>query len=275
MHIQQSLRSSPNDADDWKPENDAIKKLADDMKKGAAKDMLGTNLVDINGDGRKDLILWETFTGLDPRTDIHLFLRGADGKLPEQPTQALHCRGFPLPVGSTEEGSPIGDLKGDGTYEVVLVELKTALTSVDSLVEMAISGGLECALTIRSFSHGAFAASPNATIPIRTIMPITTLVPVEEFNHWPFFICGDFNRDGRPDLLLKQSTTQWSILFSTNDGRWFTPQPAMKFESPIQGYFEVDDLNGDGRADIVLRAHDDPRIFICLSPSQQTKGNHP
>src|SRR6266850_6575738 len=70
MYIQQSFRSKLADAYDWKPDNDAIKNLADDMKKAAATDMLGTNLVDVNGDGRKDLILWETFTGLDPRTDI-------------------------------------------------------------------------------------------------------------------------------------------------------------------------------------------------------------
>ena len=275
MYLQQSLRSKPDDAENWKPENDTIRKLTDEMKNAAVRDMLGTNHVDVNGDGRKDLILWQTFTGIDPRTDVHIFLRGADGKLGDQPTQALHCRGFPIPVGSTEQGSPIGDLKGDGTYQLVLVELKTAFTSVDSLVEMALSGGLECALTIRTFNNGAFSGSPNATIPIRTIMPITTLVPVEEFNHWPFFICGDFNGDGRPDLLVRQSTTRWSILFSTADDRWFMPQPAMTFETPIQGYFDIKDLNGDGRSDIVLRAQNDPRIFICLSPSQQAKGNHP
>ena len=52
----------------------------------------------VDGDGREDLILWQVSGKLDVKTDLYLFLRGADQKLPERPTQILHCRGFPIPV---------------------------------------------------------------------------------------------------------------------------------------------------------------------------------
>jgi hypothetical protein len=228
----------------------------------------GTNRVDIDGDGRKDFILWQTFVGLDPRTDIYVFLRGSNGLLPEQPTQIVHGRGFPIPIGSTVEPAPVADLKSDGSCELVLMQPKTAFTSASSIVDMVLSGGMEFELTIRSFNGGAFAGTPNAIIPITTILPITSVAPAEEMIHWPFFICGDFNGDGRPDLVVRHSATQWSISFSTNDGHWFAPQPAMAFDTPVQEFLDLSDLNGDGRADIVLREESDPRIFIFLSKSK-------
>jgi hypothetical protein len=67
----------------------------------------------------------------------------------------------------------------------------------------------------------------------------------------------------------------WNIILSTNDGRWFEPQSALTFETPTQGYFQFNDLNGDGRSDIVLRTWDEPRLFIFLSQPQRTKGKGP
>jgi hypothetical protein len=223
--------------------------------------------VDIDGDGRKDLVVWQVLGNLDFKTDVYVFLSGADGKLPERPTQVLHCRGIPIPIGSTQQASPIGDLKGDGTHQLVLVEPKIAVFSVDSLVEMVLSQGADLALTVRSFNHGAFSRSPDAVIATKGILSL------EQLGGWPIFICGDFNGDGRPDLVVRRSTSQWNIFSSTKDGRWFAPQPAMTFETPMEGYVEVQDLNGDGRADVILWAWNDPRVFILLAPSPRRKGN--
>jgi hypothetical protein len=213
---------------------------------------------------------------LDTRTDIYIFLRAADGRLPDQPSQTLHCRGFPIPIRTTQLPiTPVVDLKGDGSYQLVLVEVKTSFASVSGVIDMVLSGGLECALTIRPFNHGAFPGNPVAAIPIKALMPVTSLAPSDAMEEWPFFICGDFNHDDRPDLLVRRSATHWDIYFSVNDGRWFAPQPAMTFETPFGGPFEIKDLNGDGRADIILRANAGERMVIFLSQSQPLKGRNP
>jgi len=51
------------------------------------------------------------------------------------------------------------DLSGDGTRELVLLEIKTGITSASGLVKTALAHGLDCSLTIRSFQHGAFSAA--------------------------------------------------------------------------------------------------------------------
>jgi hypothetical protein len=260
--INESVRSRPDDLENGKPENDAIRRLLEDMEKASPRQSNREMAVDVNADGRKDLVLWQVIGGLDPRsvrTDVYIFLRDADGRLPMEPAQRLRCRGFPIPVGSTDQPSPVGDLKNDGTYQLILLEFKTTITSASSLLEMALSLGLDCTLTIRSFGQGAFSSRPDAAISAKAI------VAVDDMTQWPVFVHGDFNGDGRPDFVVQRSTDQWNILFSAEDGRWFTTQPAMTFETQMRGYFETDELNGDGRSDIVLRSWEDPRVFIFLS----------
>src|SRR5207249_785797 len=55
-------------------ENEAIKRIAEEMKKAVSPYLVGTNHTDINGDGRKDALFWQCYPGLDPKTDIYLFL---------------------------------------------------------------------------------------------------------------------------------------------------------------------------------------------------------
>ncbi|HZL43657.1 MAG TPA: VCBS repeat-containing protein [Verrucomicrobiae bacterium] len=255
---------------DVKPENEAIGKLIKDIKKtSSARRQPGIKQVDLNGDGRPDLVLWQLGGELQFKTDIYVFLRGADGKLPEQPSQVLHCRGLPIPVDSPERVSPVGDLRGDGSYELILLDLKSRLTSLNSVLEAALSRGLEWELTTRSFNNGAFSHNAEPVLATRAILSGTVL------EQWPIFICGDFNGDGRPDFVVQRSVTQWAVHFSTKDARGFTPEPAMTFETPMKGYFEIKDLNGDGLSDIILRGPDDPRVFIYLSQSQRAKGGTP
>jgi hypothetical protein len=270
--VEESSHSLPVDPDSEQPKNDAIGKFMEEMKKASPSSQPRAQLLDLNGNGRKDLILWQVRGDKDRKTDIYVFLRGEDGRLPERPSQILHCRGFPIPMGSTWEDSPIGDLKGDGAYELVLLKSKFMIPTASSLVDMLLSHGVDMILTIRAFKHGAFSRTADASI------PLTIMLSWYGTRQWPFFICGDFNGDGRPDLVVQRMCGQWDVFFSANDGRWFNEQPGMNFELPMRGYFgkqyfEINDLNGDGRADIVLQDPDDRRIFIFLTQPPPRKGN--
>jgi hypothetical protein len=269
LRVQQSFRTKPDQELDIEPENEAIRKIIDDLKNTAAASPPNTNRLDVDGDGREDLVLWQFSGKLDLKTDIYVFRRGADQQLPGRPTQILHCRGFPIPIGSTKEESPVNDLNGDGICELVLLEPKTAFASPSGFLEMALSHGVEWSLTIRSFQRGTFSSRPDAAVLVTTIMPL------EDLGELPICIQGDFNGDRRPDLLAKRSETQWHIFFSTMDGRWFAPPPALSFNAPARGYLEINDLTGDGLADIIWHEPDEVRLSIFMSPSPQLKGKSP
>jgi hypothetical protein len=172
LNIWRSFRANPDAAGDQQPENGTIRKLIQEMKKADPRRQPGVSRVDLDGDGREDFVLWQVLGDLEFRTDIYIFLRGADGKLPEQPTQILHCRGMVIPTqdGSAERWSPICDLKGDGAHELVLLQLKISFASASSLVETAISRGVSWALTIRTFHHGAFSRIPDAALDVTGVL---------------------------------------------------------------------------------------------------------
>jgi len=270
LRVQQSFGTRPAPKQNQEPDNETMRKILADMKKNADNADASppmTNRVDVDGDGREDLVLWQVAPGF--KTDIYIFLRDADQHLPEKPTQILHCRGIPIPIDSTRDWSPVHDLHGDGICELVLLEFKTSVLSASGLLETALSHGLDWSLTIRSFHRGGFSSGPEASVPVKAVLP------AEILSGWPFFIHGDFNGDGRSDFLVRRSDTQWIVFTSTTDGRWFNPEPAMTFETPAHGQIEIKDLNGDGRSDIIWHESDPPGLSVFMSPSPQTKGKNP
>ncbi len=257
LRVQEALRARPEERP--AQANDAIRKLVEELRKETTRGVPGTNTVDINHDGKMDFVLWQVIPALEPRTDVYVFLAEADGRLPDKPTQVLRCRGVPIPLDSTDEQSILGDLKRDGNFELVLMEISSPLTSSAGILEMALSMGIDCRLAIRTFHDGAFSVTADAQI------PTTLLLAGQELQHWPTFVCGDINGDGRPDFLAQRSTTQWNIYLSKAGDDWFSAQPAITFNTPVPGYLTLEDINGDGRADIIVRLWDDPRVYILLS----------
>jgi len=266
LHVLRSFHVESMETGLEKYENPRIKNLIEHLKKATDRYVPKQLELDLNRDGQKDLIVWQLFPGMETKIELYVFLRGADGKLPEQPSQTLRCRGFPMPVRRTEgDPSPVADLKGDGNYQIVLLEIKTALTSVSGVIDTVLSGGLDLALTVRPFRDGVFAANPVAAIPVKAIFPVTSFTPTPAAEEWPFFISGDFNGDGMLDLVVRRPQTQWDIYLSTNDRRWFAPQPAFTLEPPFEGHYEIKDLDGDGRSDLILRAKEGNRMAIFFT----------
>lgn len=268
LRVQQTFRVKPESPDDQQPVDKAILKLMADLQKNTTGWWPRTCSIDVDGDGRTDLVLWQVSGKVNFKTDIYIFRRGADQKLPERPTQILHCLGFPIPD-PTGMPIPVIDLNGDGHYELVLLEFNIGMTSASGLVNAVLSHGLDCSLTIRPFQNGAFTRSPIASV------PVTTILPAEVLSGWFCYIRGDFNGDGRPDLLVRRSDTQWNIFFSTRDERWFESQPALTFNAPGQGYMEIKDLNGDGLSDVIWHETETNRLAIFMSPPAATKGKNP
>lgn len=250
-------------------EDQTVKKILDNLKPTAGFWADQADFVDLNRNRRLDLIAWGTGGRLDFKTDLYIYMRGADNLLPEHPNQVMHCTGLPVPGGTQSAWNPVQDLKGDGGSELVLLEFNTMVISADGLIKTALSHGLDWTLTVRPYRNGAFARLPEASI------PVTMVMPAEVVSGWTIVIEGDFNGDGRPDLLVRRTDTQWNIFPSTTNGTWFAHQPAMTFETPVSGVMDVQDLNGDGLSDIVWHDYDHHTLTIFMSPSRPAKDKKP
>jgi hypothetical protein len=266
LGIRRSFLVSPAEEPWKKAEEEAVAKILIDKERPRRVDDL-----DINGDGRPDLVLWRLKGDLDPKTDILVFLRGANNRLPQQPTQILHCRGLPVRVGHNPEGSPalprsspVCALTSKRGCELVLATPRTTITSASGLVDLVLSGSLAMTLTIRTFQHGLFSTSPDASV------HVTTMVPTEVGMDDLFLIDGDFNGDGRTDVLVQRSPTRWDVVFSSARG-WFADRPGASFEIPAEGNFVIQDLNSDRLSDLVVQAWEEPTLFIFLSQSGSAK----
>ena len=269
LWVSQAFRARREERLDHEPENESIRKLIQEMKATSKSHPPRMDRVDVNGDGRKDLVLWQSRGEMGLKTDVLIFLRGADEQLPERPTQVLRCRGFPIPIGSSFEQCPVHDLKGDGVCELVLLKLRSNLISARGLVDTFLSHGIDWALTVRTFHNGAFSRSPDASV------RVTGVLPSEFLGGGSYLIEGDYNGDGGLDLLVRRSNERWNVFFSTADGRWFTAQPALTFDAPGQGYPTMTDLNSDGRSDIVWHDMAKRTLSIFMSPSGGAKRNGP
>ncbi len=74
---------------------------------------------------------------------------------------------------------------------------------------------------------------------------------------------GDFNGDGAPDLVVVSSFDKGAVtvLVNAGDGSFLDPPLGLPVDAPV-GAAAVHDLDGDGRADIVVSVYDDQAIVV-------------
>jgi hypothetical protein len=222
---------------------------------------------DVNGDGREDLILWRTQGELSPGTTILLLLRGPDGRLPERPTHVLRRNGLPIRVDRKRGVSPFWDLDGDGRCELILAALKTRVTSWSGLVELFVSGSVNWILTVCSGRDGTYAGSPDFQ------MDIASMTPHDQSVSYFFLLDGDFNGDGREDILVKRAAEQFDVYLSDAGAGFFQAGPALSFAAPVEARLVgTADLNGDGISDLFVQKATEAQITICLSQVDSQKG---
>jgi hypothetical protein len=204
-------------------------------------------VLDLNGDGRTDLV---TSYG-------HIYLRGADGKLPVEPT-------LRLPV---EKGEwhflAVGDFNGDKRPDIVL-----------------LTYGMNGQAGVRVFYNTGkadkpFDEKPDAVIPIN---PSKKGDPASLLRDSPV-VC-DWNGDGTDDLVIGRGQShEVLILFGGRDGLDIKRSQIISLDYRVHyetGLF-VGDFDGDGRPDLAAFGYTltgvgwngPPAAYIWLQPKAE------
>lgn len=229
----------------------------------------GVEEEDVNGDGAKDWTLWFMPREMDSRTIFEIYLRQKDGKLPEKPTLVQRYRGGPVQMEEFYLGmdyypaSPFIDVNRDGLPDIFLLEIRNKAISVSSFLEMAVKNGLDltCAVILGRKSE-AFPLKPDFRLDITAALPwsrkVSSIVSLRV----------DFNKDGRPDLLVRRNGTQLDVYLSSRTGDLFERQPAFSFEIPEEASPIVEDYNKDGISDLCLEDSVKREIVLFLSQKQ-------
>jgi glyoxylase-like metal-dependent hydrolase (beta-lactamase superfamily II) len=209
--------------------------------------------VDLNGDGQADLV---TSYG-------HVYLRGADGKLPSEPALRLE----------TEKGDwhflAVGDFNGDRRLDVVL-----------------LGYGMHGQTRARVYYNRGkidkpFDDSPNAVI---SLNPAQKNAPFTLLRDTPV-VC-DWNGDGIEDLVVGRGQSQ-EVLILLGGRQGLDTKRSQKIALDYRTHYEtglfVGDFNGDGRPDLAVFGYTltgvgwngPPAAYIWLQPpTEKTKAEH-
>jgi len=269
LEVRKAVRAQPHEgqAREIQDEKKATQELIGRIAKDAQWRRYDVRHQDVNGDGREDIVLWTMQGDLNPSVTILLLLRGSDGNLPTRPTRVLRHSGLPICVDRKLGVSPFWDLDGDGRCELILAALKTRITSWSGLVNLAVSGGVDWTLTVRSGRDGAYAGSPDFQ------MDITSMTPRDASFSSLVALDGDFNGDGRKDILVERGPEQFDVHLSSPGTGYFQTGPALSFSAPIEASMvSTADLNGDGISDLFVQKAREAQITVCLSQANQRKG---
>lgn len=225
--------------------------------------------IDINGDGHQDLLNWFLPRDIDPRTTFQIFLSAIDGKLPTKPDKILRLRGMPALFTYSPRFtiSPFFDVNADGLLDIVLLEITNKPLSARSFLEMIASEGMQWTFTVRLLNpKGEFSNNPDFSMDIIAVLPFT-MDFADVIN-----LKGDFNGDGRPDLLVRRTLNRIEVFFSSKANGMFSRKPDLIFDVPPDAWQEIADFNHDSLSDLCLvdMVHND--IIIYLSQNYSTEG---
>ncbi len=265
IRIRTLARGKSDDGDFKKPEeeNAYIRNMVEKLRE---KEMQACSVVreDINGDGVEDVVLVHLIQDVDVKTNFLIFPRQKDGKLSEKPSQVLRCRGMPIrgDYPGPSYFSPFFDINKDGYPEIVMIELKERLISVSSLLEAVISKGLDWVLTVRQFKEGkGYSSVADFKMDITTMLPVSSEF-VDSIN-----LGGDFNADGRPDIIIRRDRFQCGIYLSSLSTGYYERESKLQLELLPEGRMFVEDFNSDGISDIYVIDYEKGKIAVFLSES--------
>ena len=222
---------------------------------------------DINHDGRLDLIK-STISdepsfvpGLQSgKVLVAAYLADQTGRVPANPQQVFRKADWSAFL-------PMVDVDGDGFMDLVLGYIP--LDSRDGMRDIITSGRFNLDLKFHFFQPGAgFSPEPEfqRKVPVYfgndLIWTSETRIYSEKF----LSLNGDFNGDGKKDLLVRDHGHEISVYFFNSRKDGFSEHADMTFPCPESlDSWRIEDLNHDGVSDLVIKVREPMAYHIFLS----------
>ena len=201
---------------------------------------------DLNGDGLPD-ILTESLLNLgvfDKENDFHLHLgRRADGMIRyHEPEDAL------LTSSGLQYGLVTTDLDGDGRQDLYVRKVRMSFGRV---IRALLAGNVPLQLHFyRMTDNDTYAEDANYVTKTNVRFSMSSgQVDI------PAIKVADFNGDGLQDLMMQTESDQMAFLEGVRTDELFGDDTTqIRIELPRNGELvTTDDINGDGRADLIIR----------------------
>ncbi len=223
---------------------------------------------DLNRDGKVDLIksIWLNEPSFVPgvpagKVLVSIFMADERGRIPPQPQQLFRKNDWRAPL-------PVLDVDGDGFQDLVLGH--GHMDSREGVRKQVTAKQLDYTLRFYFYRPGAGfprEADCHRDLLIRldhVVSPLDWGLP-ENFQR-SVKVGGDFNGDGKLDLLVRDQRGAISAYFFVSRQKGFSLMPDLLFNclEPIEEW-QVADLNRDGVSDLIVKLAEQNAFRIFLS----------
>ena len=223
---------------------------------------------DLNRDGKVDLVksVWLNEPSFVPgvpagKVLVSVYMADEHGRIPAQPQQRFR-------KGDWRAVLPVLDVDGDGFQDLVLGY--GHMDSREGIRKQVTAKQLD--YTLRFYFYRPGVGFPKEADCQRDVVihldhvgsPLDWSLP-ENFQRC-VKVGGDFNGDGKADLLVRDQSGAISAYFFISREKGFSLLPDLLFNclEPIEEW-QVADLNGDGVSDLIVKLAKEDRYRIFIS----------